>query len=177
MKIKRNISFERLVNYLQMDADVLFNSLDDYPIRQIGNVPTDLWQVNFMTYSKSVKYADDIAKSMEFLQRITGFNAHDIGKKKAIIIYPIYVNYLKQVKKINDMFAEVNAEVPQKGRIVKTMEEFGMSNIVHYLANERPELHDYYYKQTVGWIYIEYRRKTHNLLNTLANQNNGKSNK
>jgi len=169
MKIKANISYQTLINYLKLDAEIIGGNLDNYPVRLLKDMPTDLYQIKFETFAKSVRYADKIDNSVEFLHRLTGLDSEVIKNKKAIRIYPIYIYYLKQVQVIMTKFAEVNAELPQKGRTVRTMEEFGMSNIIDFIADGRLELHDIFYEKTVGWVFVEYMRKVHKLLNTLAN--------
>jgi len=170
MKIKSNISFQTLVNILQMDIEIIGSTLDSQPLIQFKDTPLNINSITFENYTIAMKYANEIGTAAHFLSVVTGLNEDWILKQKAIRVYPIYINYIKQVKNIIALFNDVNSEVPQTGKVVKTMEEFGMSNIIDYVSNEKPELHDIFWNMTVSKIYIEYRRKTYKMLNIIANQ-------
>jgi hypothetical protein len=154
-----------------MDVDIIGSTLDSQPLYLFKDTPDAINDISFYDYSIAIKYISEIGHASKFLSVVTGLDEDWILKQKAVRVYPIYINYIKQCKQIIDMFNAVNDEVPQgKGKTPKTMVEFGMLNVVDYITNEKPELHSEFWDKPVIKIYILYRMKTYKMINTIANQ-------
>lgn len=174
MVINGKISFQKLIYYLTSGIVVSCN-LDKLPLiyefhhRFKKYRFPKLTEIEFSKFIKCMKFIDGVDDALLFVSAISDYNATAISKLPASKIYPIFAEYAKDADKILKMFKELNDDMPAQKKAVKTMEEFGLTNIVNFIADGKIELHEMILEKPVMWVYVEYRRKAHSLINELAN--------
>jgi hypothetical protein len=174
MVINKKISFQKLIYYLTSGIIVSCN-LDKLPLIYEFRYRFKKYQfpklneIPFENFIKCMKFISGIDDALLFIAAISGYTTDRLCKLPATKLYPIFAEYAKDCDKMLKMFKELNDEMPSQKKAVKTMEEFGLTNIVNFIADGNIQLHDMILDKPVMWVYVEYRRKAHSLINELAN--------
>jgi len=177
MKIDNKIRFGDLCYYLSLEGEIIYNKLDSLPVVLEDSYPESMWDVSFRKFISAVKYAKSIKTAPEFVAKVISRNPDLIKKERATKIYPLYIHYLQSTEKILKLFMDVNSEIESSGQPLKTMEEYGLTNIIDLIADGRLEKFDYFYDKTTDFIFTEYRRKIYKQINIIENskKRNGKN--
>jgi hypothetical protein len=178
MKVDPKINFENLVGLLQV-ATVKRSNLDSLPCRFVFwhrlrrySFPVKLENMQFEQFIRVVKYADNEAAAVLFLSAISELSTERISKLPARRLYPLWLNYLKQVETLLTAFKQVNDDMPAGRGAVKTMEEFGLLNIVFFISGEDTGSYSKILEQSVSWVYVHYRHRAHAFINQVTQTKN-----
>lgn len=181
MMVRNKISFQELLGLLQI-AKVVRSNLDSLPCRfrfinrfRYYRLPTQIQNLPFEQFIKIVKYSDNERTALLFVSAVTGITPERLGKLPARIMYPIWTNYLQQVERLLKSFKDVNDEMPTAKRVSKTMEEFGLLNIVFFISGEDTGSYSKILEQPVSWVYVHYRHRAFNYINQIAQAKNDKN--
>lgn len=177
MKVRQNITFDKLIRLLKYSTIVRSN-IDRLPVvhrfrhwLKLYSWPVGIADMPFEVFIKAVKYSSNENTSLLFLSAISGYDANKISSMPGCYIYPLWHSYAAEVHKWLKMFEDVNNDLPAAKKIVKTMEEFGLMNIVFFIADNMDD-NDKILKKSLSWVYINYRHKAHKLINQIAQQTN-----
>jgi hypothetical protein len=162
MRITENTPFRDFLIVAKNNHAVRFSNLGDInPV----NPKVDIMQMPFETFAIAVKYATSIETAIDLMFIITKKNYSKISTSLA---YSHYLYIQNEIKRILEMFNDIDSELPTPKKIAKSLEEFGFRNIISFLANNDVLKYDEYYKKTVGFIYLAYRERVYKHLNEIA---------
>ena len=159
IKVKTLRQYELLADVAEMPPITALVFLKARRWLKVFRFPESVNNIPFERFIQADKYKDNAKIVSHFIAAISGHKAPDLQRLPAHKMLGLYKRYSEQFTSIYKLFQEQDDFITSRGRAKFDMSEFGLTNIISFLAADDLQAYALLMHEPVSYIFVEYRRK------------------
>lgn len=161
IKLKTLRQIETLAQFTDVDLPQLQIVLKFRRRFRRYSFPKSINDIAFENFVMAAKHTE-IKQATAFMKAVTGYDISRIPVRYTLGAYQMYI---KQYAEIMELFRKQEELISKAAKVKYDMQEFGLTNIVSFLAAGSYTEYASLMLKPVSFIFVEYRRKIKNIEN------------